>query len=108
MDTSITADTVYSDYYWTDDSRNAFREAVHAEALRHVMASDESQAELLFAVATGHEGKARASLGSSIVLVHRDDDGAIVHIRAAVAGKEVKADTWYSLTPAGDFVEASP
>ncbi len=60
------------------------------------------------AVATGHEGKARASLGSSIVLVHRDDDGAIVHIRAAVAGKEVKADTWYSLTPAGDFVEASP
>lgn len=47
MDTSITAETVYSDCYWTDDSRNAFREAVHAEALRQVMASDESQAELL-------------------------------------------------------------
>ena len=47
MDASITADTVYSDYYWTDDSRNAFREAVKAEGLRQVMASDESQAELL-------------------------------------------------------------
>ena len=47
MDTSINAETVYSDYFWTDDSRNAFREAVHAEALRQVMASDESQAELL-------------------------------------------------------------
>lgn len=47
MGTSITADTVYSDYYWTDDSRNAFREAVKAEGLRQVMASDESQAELL-------------------------------------------------------------
>lgn len=47
MDTSINADTVYSDCYWTDDRRNAFREAVRAEGLRQVMASDESQAELL-------------------------------------------------------------
>ena len=39
MDTSINAETVYRDCYWTDDSRNAFREAVHAEALRQVMAS---------------------------------------------------------------------
>lgn len=43
MDTSINADTVYSDCYWTDDRRNAFREAVRAEGLRQVMASDESQ-----------------------------------------------------------------
>lgn len=47
MDTSINSDTVYSDFYWTDDSRNAFREAVRAEGYRQVMASDESQAELL-------------------------------------------------------------
>lgn len=47
MDTSVNADTVYSDCYWTDDSRNAFREAVRAEGYRQVMASDESQAELL-------------------------------------------------------------
>ena len=47
MDTSINADTVYSDCYWTDDRRNAFREAVRAEGMRQVMASDESQAELL-------------------------------------------------------------
>ena len=60
------------------------------------------------AVATGHEGKARASLGSSIVLVHRDDDGAIVHIRAAIAGKDVKSDTWYVLNAAGEFVEVTP
>ena len=47
MGTSINAETVYRDCYWTDDSRNAFREAVKAEGLRQVMASDESQAELL-------------------------------------------------------------
>lgn len=47
MDNSINAETVYSDCYWTDDSRNAFREAVKAEGLRQVMASDELQAELL-------------------------------------------------------------
>lgn len=47
MDTSITAETVYSDYYWTDDRRNAFREAVRAEGLRQVKADDDSLAELL-------------------------------------------------------------
>ena len=47
MDTSVNANTVYSDCYWTDDSINAFREAVRAEGYRQVMASDESQAELL-------------------------------------------------------------
>lgn len=31
MDNSINANTVYSDFYWTDDRRNAFREAVRAE-----------------------------------------------------------------------------
>ena len=47
MDTSINANTVYSDCYWTDDSRNAFREAVKAEGLRQVKADDDSLAELL-------------------------------------------------------------
>lgn len=49
MDTSnsINSDTIYSDCYWTDTRRAAFREAVCAEGLRQVMASDESQAELL-------------------------------------------------------------
>lgn len=47
MDNNITADTIYSDYFWTDDSHNAFRQAVQAEGLRQVKADDESLAELL-------------------------------------------------------------
>jgi len=57
------------------------------------------------AMACGFEGKAKANEGSAIVLVNRDEDGAIRHIRCVIAGKEVKADTWYKLNDSGEFEE---
>ena len=55
------------------------------------------------ALSAGFYGRAKASEGSAIVLVNRDEDGEIRHIRCAIAGKEVKADTWYILNDAGEF-----
>jgi hypothetical protein len=50
--------------------------------------------------------EAKAREGAAIVLCHRTDDGSIVHIRAAVAGRDgVKVDTWYTLGADGEFVE---
>jgi len=69
---------------------------------------DGKRASFGVAVATGFAGRAKAAIGSAIVLVHRNDDGAILHIRAAIAGKEVKADTWYSLDATGEFYEVTP
>ena len=60
------------------------------------------------AIATGGNSKAKASAGSAIVLVYRNDDGKLLHIRAAIAGAgEIKPDTWYSLNDLGEFVEMS-
>ncbi|MDE2469459.1 MAG: hypothetical protein KGL35_12110, partial [Bradyrhizobium sp.] len=59
------------------------------------------------ALASGHEGKARASDGSAIVLVNRDAEGAIRHIRCGVAGRDVKPDVWYRLGENGEFVEVA-
>ena len=59
------------------------------------------------AVATnvGTEGRARAALGGAIVLVHRDNEGHIVHIRASKIGENgVEPGVWYTLDAAGEFV----
>ncbi|MBF6967107.1 hypothetical protein HN241_14145 [Acinetobacter baumannii] len=59
------------------------------------------------AIATGYEGKAKASEGSAIVLTHRNSYGEILHIRASKVGENgIKADTWYQLDANGQFVEA--
>ena len=64
------------------------------------------------AMAAGIEGKAKASAGSAIVLCYRDTDAEgddyarIVHIKTAIAGQDVKPDTWYQLNADGEFVEA--
>ena len=58
------------------------------------------------AIATGFYGRAKASNGSALILIHRNSDGAIVNIRSAIAGLDVKADTWYSLNDAGELIEA--
>jgi len=61
------------------------------------------------AMVSGIGGRARASVGSAIVLCNRDEYGALRHIRAAIAGADgVKPDTWYSLDERGEFVEVSP
>jgi hypothetical protein len=57
------------------------------------------------AMASGYESKAKASAGSAIVCVYRDEDYNLVHIKAGIAGKDVKADTWYTLNAKGKFVE---
>ena len=60
------------------------------------------------AVSVGFYGRAKARAGSAIVVCHRADDGAITHIRAAVAGRDgVKPDVWYSLDASGQFVEVT-
>ena len=58
------------------------------------------------AMACGHKGKAKAGGTGAIVLVHRDDDGEIVHIRASKVGENgIKPDVWYTLDADGQFVE---
>ena len=57
------------------------------------------------ALSAGLLGRAKASEGSAIVLVDRGEDGVIRHIRCAIAGQEVKADTWYILNDLGEFEE---
>jgi len=56
------------------------------------------------AASLGIQGRAKASEGCAIVLCYRDEDddgdqyGRIVHIRAGIAGRDVKANTFYSLS----------
>ena len=58
------------------------------------------------AVGLGYQNKARAPLGSAIVLAHRNSYGEIIHIRASKIGDNgIEANKWYSLNEAGEFVE---
>lgn len=60
------------------------------------------------AMASGANGKACGVIGTAIVLVNRASDGSILHIRASKIGENgLKADIWYSLDDAGEFVEAT-
>jgi hypothetical protein len=59
------------------------------------------------AIATGYQSKAKATAGSAIVCVYRDDSFNLVHIRAGIAGKDVKPDTWYTLNSKGEFEEVA-
>ena len=62
--------------------------------------------EASVAVSTGWEGRAQAAEGCAIVLVFRDDDGNIVHIRASKVGDNgIKAGVWYTLDAQGEFLE---
>lgn len=54
-------------------------------------------------------GKAMSCAGGAIVCVCRNEDGAILHIRASKVGENgIKPDTWYRLDDAGEFVEVLP
>ena len=62
--------------------------------------------EASVAMACGAEGRAMAIAGAAIVLVHRNEDGSIAHIRASKVGENgIKPDTWYSLDREGRFME---
>jgi hypothetical protein len=60
------------------------------------------------AMASGYQGKAKAAEGCAIFLVFRNADETIIHAKAAITGKDVKADTWYSLDENGEFIEVQP
>ena len=50
------------------------------------------------ACSIGYQGRAKASLGSWIVLSEFSDNGDIVCVKSAkIDGKKLKADTWYKL-----------
>ena len=58
------------------------------------------------ACAFGTSGRAKAAAGGAVVLCHRSEDGAFVHIRACKVGENgIQPDTWYSLDAAGNFFE---
>ena len=61
------------------------------------------------AIVTGYKSKAKAGLGSAIVIVERGDWNGetypLINIKAAIVdGEKIKADTWYTLKN-GEFVE---
>ena len=63
--------------------------------------------EASVAAATGWNGRAQGAEGCAIVLVYRDDDGKIIHIRASKVGDSgIKPGVWYELDADGEFVEA--
>jgi hypothetical protein len=58
------------------------------------------------AISTGAQGRAKASVGSAIVLVYRNNiSGEILHIKAGIAGKDVEPDVFYTLDLNGNFVK---
>ena len=61
------------------------------------------------AIVTGCQAKAKAGLGSAIVVAERGgwngETYPLINIKAAIVdGKKIKADTWYTLKD-GEFVE---
>ena len=63
------------------------------------------------AMVTGYKSKAKAGLGSAIVIAERGDWNGetypLINIRAAIVdGEKIKADIWYTLRN-GEFVECN-
>jgi hypothetical protein len=59
------------------------------------------------AMASGYEGRACGIDGTALFLVFRDDNWSIVHAKAAIVGRDgIKANVFYQLNAAGEFVEA--
>ena len=59
------------------------------------------------AIATGNQSKARASIGSAIVICYRNIDYKLIHIKSAIIdGVILKANTFYTLDCDGNFAEA--
>ena len=59
------------------------------------------------ALGAGFQGKAMAAETGAIVLVYRNTDDEIIHIRASKVGENgIKPNVWYSLDEEGEYVEA--
>ena len=76
---------------------------------------DQSAAEVgcgeSVAMVTGYKSKAKAGLGSAIVIAERGEWNGrtypLINIRAAIVdGKKIKADTWYTLVD-NNFIEVT-
>jgi hypothetical protein len=59
------------------------------------------------AIASGYYGRAKANKGSAIVLCRYDSDGNMTHVKSAIAGKDCKADVWYTLGETGELEEVA-
>ena len=58
-------------------------------------------------MACGYQGKAKAGETGAIVLVYRNNEDEIVHIRASKVGENgIQPNVWYQLDESGEFVEA--
>jgi transcription elongation factor len=72
---------------------------------------DQSAAEVsgksCIAIASGYYGRAKANEGSAIVLCRYDSDGNMTHVKSAIAGKDCKADVWYTLGETGELEEVA-
>ena len=79
----------------------------YAHALTAGLLSNASvSGENAIAVAVGANSSARAANGGFIVLAQYDED-TVVAVKTAQVGKDgIKPDTWYKLSPTGEFVEA--
>ena len=61
------------------------------------------------AMTCGYKGRAMAGETGAIVLVHRSNEGEIVHIRAAKVGQDgIRPGVWYQLDADGEFQEVQP
>lgn len=70
---------------------------------------EESQAEAetpgSIAIARGMSPKVKGAAGSILGLILEPELGKIVQAKLFTAGKEVKADTWYTLTEGRELIE---
>lgn len=64
-----------------------------------------AEGEDSIAIAAGVGSRAKAAAGSAIVCTYWEQ-GRLVHVRAGIAGRDgIEPDTWYTLSPDGEFVE---
>ena len=72
------------------------------------LSSASAPGENAIAVAVGANSSARAADGGFIVLAQYNPDGdTVVAVKTTQVGRDgIKPDTWYSLGPTGEFVEA--
>jgi hypothetical protein len=69
--------------------------------------TDNEESQNAVACALGYACKARAPIGCAIVCVHRNDEGGLIHIKAAIVdGETIKANVFYTLDENGEFAEA--
>ena len=93
------------------NTADIFAHATTAGHLAHALtagarAKTSATGENSIAAAFGANSSARAADGGFIVLAQYDGD-TVVAVKTAQAGKDgIKPDTWYKLSPTGEFVEA--